>query len=66
MRKNCQLHLFLESDLLERLQREADNNEVSVSELCRDKLKQCSRLTKIEMMLESIQNNISAKKNRKI
>ena len=61
MRKNCQLHLFLESDLLERLQGEADDNETSVSELCRDKLKQASRLTKIEMMLETIQNNILAK-----
>jgi hypothetical protein len=57
MKKNCQLHLFLESDLLERLRQEADNNQLSISELCRQKLREYSGLIKIELMLENLLEN---------
>ena len=61
MKKNCQLHLFLETDLLETLQKEAQENDVSISEMCRQKLRQGSRLKKIEIMLENINVKLSKK-----
>ena len=51
MKKNCQLHLFLETDLLETLQKEAQENDVSISEMCRQKLRQGSRPKKCEAFL---------------
>jgi hypothetical protein len=62
MKKNCQLHLFLETDLLETLQKEAQENDVSISEMCRQKLRQSSRLKKIEILLENINCKLERKK----
>lgn len=54
MKKNRQFHLLLESDLKESLEREAQEEDITVSELCRRKLRESSRLVKIEMMLEKL------------
>ena len=59
MGKNAQIHLFLETELLEALRRQAEENNISVSELCRQKLRECSQLTKIQMMLERLDKKIS-------
>lgn len=45
---------MLETPLMERLRIEAENRMLSLSELCRIKLKGSDRLVKIEMLLEKI------------
>jgi len=54
MKKNHQIHLFLDKELKETLEREASQRNVSLSELCRQKLKECSQLTRIELLLETL------------
>lgn len=54
MKKNTQLHLVVETDFFERLKKQAQEEGTTISELCRQKLKECSRLTKIELMLENL------------
>jgi len=54
MVKNSQIHLVLETELFETLKREAQDNNISVSELCRQKLRKGSQLTRIEILLESL------------
>ena len=52
--KNSQIHLFLETDLKESLERDALKNGMSLSEFCRFKLKSNSQLDKIEFLLEKL------------
>lgn len=58
MKKNSQIHIFLETELREKLMNQANEEGISLSELCRLKLKDNSQLTKIEFMLEQIQKSI--------
>jgi hypothetical protein len=59
MKKNSQIHLFIETEILHTLKRQADEEDISVSELCRQKLRECSRLTKIEMILEDLRKKLN-------
>ena len=63
-RKNTKIHFVIETSTKELLVREAQMQEVSLAELCREKLKRNSRLIKIEMMLEEI--NKILKENGKV
>jgi len=54
MKKNCQLHLFLETELLDELRKQSERLNLSVSEICRQKIRQSDRLDKIEFILEMI------------
>lgn len=54
MKKNSQIHIFLETDLKEKLEKLAEEQGISISELCRQKLKDNDRLIKIEMMIEKL------------
>jgi hypothetical protein len=54
MKKNNQLHIFIETKLLERLIEEAKEQEVSLSELCRSKLRRKPQLDRIEEKVEKI------------
>ena len=65
MGMNAQLHLYLESELLEKLKKEAEAERISISELCRNKLGSCSKLTKIEFLLESISKRLNTQINTK-
>lgn len=56
--KNSQIHLILETNFKNKLKAEAKDNEISLSELCRRKLRQNSQLTKIELMVEKIAKKI--------
>lgn len=58
MKKNSQIHLFLETELREKLARQAEEKGISISELCRQKLKENTQLTKIELMVEQIKKSI--------
>ena len=63
-KKNTKIHFVIETSTKELLVREAQMQEVSLAELCREKLKRNSRLIKIEMMLEEI--NKILKENGKV
>ena len=52
--KNSQIHLMIETDLKNRLEKESKDNGVSLSELCRQKIGNNSQLTRIELLLERI------------
>lgn len=54
MKKNSQIHLYLETELLEKLKKQATAVEISVSELCRRKLKDIPQLNRIERLIENL------------
>lgn len=53
-KKNSQLHIYLESDLKEILEKQAREERISICEFCRRKLKEDSKLDKIEKILEEL------------
>jgi hypothetical protein len=53
MKKNSQLHLWLETETLEKIRIEAEERDVSVAELCRGRLRQGDKLDKILRLLET-------------
>jgi len=59
--KNSQIHLFLETDVLQSLKIQARNLGISLSKLCRKKLGECSQLDRIEIRLGEIEKKL--KKN---
>ena len=63
MKKNSQIHLFLETEDLESLKKQADNLGISVSEFCRQKLRECSQLSRIELTVEEIKKKLNTKLN---
>ena len=56
--KNSQIHLILETKLKEALEKEALDNGISLSELCRRKIGNSSQLTRIELKLERIERKM--------
>ncbi len=54
MKKNSQLHITLSSELLDLLRKEAENKNIVLAELCRQKLRENFKLEKIENLLEKI------------
>jgi hypothetical protein len=55
---NSQIHLILETKLKETLEKEALDNGISLSELCREKLRTNPQLNKIEFILEKIEKKL--------
>ena len=58
MRKNNKIHFMVESSFWEVLKREAEEINISLAELCRQKLKKSSQLNKIESLLEKISKQL--------
>ncbi len=54
MKKNHDLHFFVEKELKEKLQKEADEKRISLAEHCRQKLNEDSQLTRIEIAIEKL------------
>ena len=54
MKKNAQLHILLESSLLNRLKEEAEEQKVSLGHLCRTRLRKRSQLDRIEGKLDKV------------
>lgn len=54
MKKNSNLHIVLETELLDKLKQEAEEKDLLLSELCRHKLRQNDQLNRIEFMIEQI------------
>ena len=57
-KKNSQIHFVIETSLKEVLEREAKLEEISLAELCREKLRHNSRLVRIEFMLEKLNKKL--------
>ncbi len=54
MRKNFQIHLYLETDLVEKLKKESLEKKRTVSDICRQKLKEDTQLDRIEETIGKI------------
>lgn len=53
MKKNSQIHIFIETEMLEKLKKQAEE-EKSFSKLCREKLCGGSKLTNIEGKIDKL------------
>ena len=58
MGKNSHLHLTMETSLKEFLKDEATKNNMGLSEYCRQKIREESRLQKIEKILLEIKDRL--------
>lgn len=56
MGMNAQIHLYLKSEVFEKLKKEAGNKGLPIATLCKEKLDRNTRLERIELLLENIQN----------
>jgi hypothetical protein len=63
MRKNSKVHFWIETELKLMLEKKAKSEGLSVSEYCRNILREDFKFREIKIMLEKIQ---SALENRKI
>lgn len=53
-KKNSHLHIFLETSLLDKLKRESEEKNISISELSRQKLRGNEQLDRIENKIDII------------
>lgn len=56
--KNSQIHLVLETNFKAKLEKEAEDSKITLSELCRRKLGSNPQLTRIELILERIEKRL--------
>jgi len=59
MKKNSQIHFFIETDILESLKLKAKEEGITVSKMCREKLREYGLLVKVLEVLEEIKKNVS-------
>ena len=52
---NSQIHLYLDSELHKALLSEAEQEKISLSEICRKKLNKLTQLTRIELKLDKVE-----------
>lgn len=58
MKKNVKIHLWIDSELLANLQKQAEQNDVTLSDICRMKLREDLRFDKLFDMVERIAGKI--------
>jgi len=63
MKKNSHIHFVLETEFMEKLKIEAKEKIVSVSQLCRQKIRESYELKKIEDMLKILLENANTNKS---
>lgn len=63
MNKNSQIHFYIETSILQDLKRRASQEGVTISKLCREKLRDYSLLASLQDTLENINKKI-AKEDR--
>lgn len=56
MKKNSQLHLSIDTLLLESLKKKADARGISLAEYCRSKLREGDHFEEIKIILNSVLN----------
>ena len=59
MNKNSQIHFYIETDILKILKKQASQEDITVSKLCREKLRDYSLLVKLQETLKEINDKIS-------
>jgi hypothetical protein len=59
MNKNSQIHFYIETELLNILQARASEENITLSKLCREKLRDYSLLMRLQETLDNINNKIS-------
>lgn len=64
MGMNAQLHILLDSEDLDALQKEADNLKITISELCRQKLLGSHPLQIIASQLNEINSKLNLKRKK--
>ena len=62
MKKNAQLHLVIEVREVNKLKAEAEDKKISLSELCRVKLRKNTQFDRLEGKLDSILGKMGKKK----
>jgi len=62
MRKNSQIHLFLETEVLQSLKLQAKELGIPLSKLCRKRLGESSQLDRIEDILKKIKERLARTK----
>ena len=65
MKKNAQIHFYLETELLEKLKKMAEEHKVPVSEICRRKMKEIPQLNRMEDLLLEIGKILKNSKENK-
>tara|TARA_B100000315_G_C14192774_1_gene414111 strand:+ start:194 stop:373 length:180 start_codon:yes stop_codon:yes gene_type:complete len=58
MKKNVKLHLWIDSELLVKLHRQAEKNQVTLAEICRQKLREDLKSDKIFYLIERIAREV--------
>lgn len=58
MKKNYQLHLRIESEIIEQLKKQAKISNLSLAELCRKRIRDSSQLQRIEIILNEMNKTI--------
>jgi len=59
MNKNSQIHFYLETEVLKILKSRASQEGITLSKLCREKLRDYSLLVKLQDTLDNINHKIS-------
>lgn len=62
MRKNSQIHLFLETEVLQSLKLQAKELGIPLSKLCLKRLGESAQLDRIEAVLKEIKERIARRK----
>jgi rRNA-processing protein FCF1 len=59
MNKNSQIHFYIETGVLEELKKIAAEKGITVSKLCREKLRDFSILARLQATLDNINNKVA-------
>ena len=57
MKKTFQLHLRIETTVIESMRKQAYDEGISLAELCRKRLRDGQQLTRIERLIENLTNH---------
>ena len=64
MKKNATIHLVLNSNQLEKFKEKANEEGISISELCRQKVLGSSQFLRIENLLKEILENVKSNSSK--
>jgi len=63
MKNNIRLYFKINTELYEEIKREALLKGISIAQFCRQKIRGCSQLTRIEFAVEEIKKKLNTKLN---
>ncbi len=58
MKMNVRLHFLIDSGLLEKLKKEAEERGMNISELCRERIREGGRLDAVGLRLRAIEEKL--------